>query len=182
MATAVESSSGPPACLGCGEPMSGKYVNALDGYWHMACFKCADCGDLVASKFYEFLGKPLCERDHYRRRDLICAQCDQPIKGRSLTALERVFHPEHFVCATCKVVTQTTARHLPQLRTLSFRALSTRRHSSSRSTRRRTSPTAASTTRSSLRRRASAARWPSCDSLWTTAKTTGTSIATRSFR
>jgi len=31
----------------------------------------------------------------------ICAACGQPITTRAVTALDRAWHPEHFVCAAC---------------------------------------------------------------------------------
>jgi hypothetical protein len=33
---------------------------------------------------------------------MLCAQCNKSIVGKFTTALGKNYHPEHFVCATCK--------------------------------------------------------------------------------
>ena len=76
--------------------MHGAFVRALGTVYHLQCFKCIvstlalgfehlsellqDCGDVVASKFFPIDGsdgkqQPLCERDYFRRLNLICAKC-----------------------------------------------------------------------------------------------------------
>lgn len=35
------------------------------------------------------------------RNQLVCRQCGQPIEGQYITALNAVWHPEHFLCAAC---------------------------------------------------------------------------------
>jgi hypothetical protein len=39
--------------------------------------------------------------DYLRMLKKVCAACRKPIVGRSMSALNRVWHPEHFVCAHC---------------------------------------------------------------------------------
>ena len=50
-----------------------------------------DCGVVVASKFFPIDGPdgkqhPLCERDYFRRLNLICAKCGQALRGSYITA------------------------------------------------------------------------------------------------
>ncbi|KAK7061105.1 Rho-type GTPase activating protein Rga1 [Paramarasmius palmivorus] len=65
-----------------------------------------DCGDVVASKFFPIEGpdgkqQPLCERDYFRRLNLICAKCGMALRGSYITACNKKFHVEHFTCSIC---------------------------------------------------------------------------------
>ena len=92
--------------------MQGAFVRALGAVFHLNCFKCMvrprlspftvymtydrvslpqDCGDVVASKFFPIEGPdgkqhPLCERDYFRRLNLICAKCGMALRGSYITA------------------------------------------------------------------------------------------------
>ncbi|KAH9169848.1 hypothetical protein EDB89DRAFT_2230988 [Lactarius sanguifluus] len=93
-------------CSACGLPMHGAFVRALGTVFHLQCFKCIDCGDVVASKFFPIDGtdgkqQPLCERDYFRRLNLICAKCGMALRGSYITACNRKFHVEHFTCSIC---------------------------------------------------------------------------------
>ncbi|KAI5466678.1 hypothetical protein BGZ63DRAFT_4880 [Mariannaea sp. PMI_226] len=97
-------------CNACGEPLTGQFVRALDGTFHLDCFKCQDCGQIVASKFFpaeDANGKgqyPLCETDYFRRLGLLCYQCGGALRGSYITALERKYHVDHFTCSLCSTV------------------------------------------------------------------------------
>lgn len=120
-------------CKKCGEPLTGQFVRALDGTFHLDCFKCAvsppisillhlvtnnttqDCGEIVASKFFpvgqEGVGEgqfPLCETDYFRRLDLLCHQCGGALRGSYITALDRKYHIDHFTCSVCPTVFSAT--------------------------------------------------------------------------
>ncbi|KAI0272572.1 hypothetical protein BC834DRAFT_353587 [Gloeopeniophorella convolvens] len=106
--TATSASSAPATspCSSCGLPMHGAFVRALGTVFHLQCFKCIDCGDVVASKFFPIDGpdgkqQPLCERDYFRRLNLICAKCGMALRGSYITACNRKFHVEHFTCSIC---------------------------------------------------------------------------------
>ncbi|KAJ7180546.1 LIM domain-containing protein [Mycena filopes] len=119
---ASNSSSPPPApssvastslssasCASCGKPMQGPFVRALGTVFHLNCFKCMDCGDVVASKFFPIEGPdakqyPLCERDYFRRLNLICAKCGMALRGSYITACNKKFHVEHFTCSLCSTL------------------------------------------------------------------------------
>lgn len=75
--------------------MTGQFVRALGTVYHLNCFRCQDCGKVVASKFFPVDssspdGKPqypLCETDYFRRLGLICAKCGAALRGSYITAL-----------------------------------------------------------------------------------------------
>ncbi|XPS70917.1 Rho-type GTPase activating protein Rga1 [Ascochyta lentis] len=96
-------------CGKCGEGLTGQFVRALGGTFHLECFTCHDCGKIVASKFFPVPEKPpgqypLCETDYFRRLDLLCHECGQALRGSYITALERKYHIEHFTCSVCPTV------------------------------------------------------------------------------
>ncbi|KAJ3572222.1 hypothetical protein NPX13_g5122 [Xylaria arbuscula] len=97
-------------CAKCGEPLTGQFVRALDATFHLECFKCHDCDQIVASKFFpaddENTGGqyPLCETDYFRRLNLLCHQCGGALRGSYITALDRKYHVEHFTCCLCSTV------------------------------------------------------------------------------
>ncbi|KAF7309707.1 LIM-domain-containing protein [Mycena indigotica] len=97
------------SCASCGKPMQGPFVRALGTVFHLNCFKCNDCGDVVASKFFPIEGGdgkqyPLCERDYFRRLNLICAKCGMALRGSYITACNKKFHVEHFTCSLCSTL------------------------------------------------------------------------------
>ncbi|OBZ74014.1 Rho-type GTPase-activating protein 1 [Grifola frondosa] len=86
--------------------MQGAFVRALGAVYHLQCFKCMDCGTVVASKFFPIDGQdgkqhPLCERDYFGRLNLICAKCGTALRGSYITACNKKFHVEHFTCSVC---------------------------------------------------------------------------------
>ncbi|UNI15065.1 Rho-type GTPase activating protein Rga1 [Purpureocillium takamizusanense] len=97
-------------CKKCGEPLTGQFVRALDGTFHLDCFKCRDCGDIVASKFFPADDEngegqyPLCETDYFRRLGLLCYQCGGALRGSYITALDRKYHVDHFTCSLCATI------------------------------------------------------------------------------
>ncbi|WFD31085.1 Rho-type GTPase activating protein Rga1 [Malassezia sp. CBS 17886] len=93
--------------------MTGQFVRALGVVYHLDCFRCADCGNNVASKFFSATADmtgaggerfPLCETDYFRRLDLLCAHCGRALRGSYITALGAKFHVEHFTCCVCPTV------------------------------------------------------------------------------
>ena len=81
---------------------------------------------MVASKFFpiDSGGKqsPLCERDYFRRLNLICAKCGMALRGSYITAcstypnhslkdnllscfgIDKKYHVEHFTCSLCSTL------------------------------------------------------------------------------
>ncbi|RKF54293.1 Rho-type GTPase-activating protein 1 [Golovinomyces cichoracearum] len=97
-------------CEKCCETLTGQFVRALGGTYHLDCFRCRDCGQIVASKFFpidEENGEgqyPLCETDYFKRLDLICHKCNTALRGSYITALDRKYHIDHFTCSVCPTV------------------------------------------------------------------------------
>ncbi|TDH08469.1 hypothetical protein EPR50_G00098120 [Perca flavescens] len=91
-----------PKCSGCGESVRENYLTAANGTWHPECFVCADClKPFTDGCFMELNGRPLCSQHFHSRQGTLCGGCGAPITGRCISALDRKFHPEHFVCAFC---------------------------------------------------------------------------------
>jgi len=69
---------------------------------HPEHFRCEECGcEFKGGNCQEFEGKLYCIEDYTKLLRNTCASCHKPIMGRSITALGKVWHPEHFVCFTC---------------------------------------------------------------------------------
>ena len=90
-------------CTQCRRPISGEYVQALGRAWHPACFRCAVCGKAFVDQHFSARdGKPYHDHCYEEAFSPRCAACDRPIRGEYVTALGKTWHPEHFVCTTCK--------------------------------------------------------------------------------
>lgn len=67
-------------CAGCGDEIQeGQALIALERQWHIWCFKCASCGDVLHG---EYMGKddaPYCERDYQRLFGVKCAHCERSV-------------------------------------------------------------------------------------------------------
>ncbi|KAI9245033.1 hypothetical protein EDC94DRAFT_699585 [Helicostylum pulchrum] len=96
-----------PSCSKCIAPLGDQLVRALDGAFHPECFTCWDCNVPVASRYLPHPtepGQPLCERDYFKRLGLVCATCDEPLRGTYIIALDKKYHTNHFTCNDCSVV------------------------------------------------------------------------------
>ncbi|VDC06488.1 unnamed protein product [Peniophora sp. CBMAI 1063] len=95
-------------CSACGQLMTGSFVRALGTVFHKDCFQCVDCGDSLLQKFFPIDTpdgqQPVCERDYFRRLDLLCASCDSPLSGSYVSACGKKYHIEHFTCSVCPTV------------------------------------------------------------------------------
>ncbi|KAK4897647.1 hypothetical protein LTR27_004793 [Elasticomyces elasticus] len=93
-------------CHKCNKVMSGQFVRALGGTYHLECFTCHGCDKIVATKFHPEPENPpnqvpFCEKCYFGRLDLLCASCGQALRGSYITALDRKYHAGHFTCAAC---------------------------------------------------------------------------------
>ncbi|KAI7903638.1 uncharacterized protein BX663DRAFT_507164 [Cokeromyces recurvatus] len=96
-------------CSSCQQSLEGNLARALDGVYHWKCFRCFDCNEPVAEKFFPFefedgIQKPLCEKDYYKRLELTCNDCGDALHGSYITAVGKKFHLEHFRCCICTMV------------------------------------------------------------------------------
>lgn len=72
-----------------------------------------DCGDVVAAKFFPIDGpdgkqQPLCERDYFRRLNLICAKCGLALRGSYITACSQSSLPHSFLLPLTTTQTKST--------------------------------------------------------------------------
>ena len=66
---------------------------------HFTCFYCHKA--FSDGAFFEHQGKPYCETHYHLMTGEVCAGCNRPVGSRSITAMGKKWHPEHFVCAFC---------------------------------------------------------------------------------
>jgi len=92
-----------PLCKGCNLEIDGRVVTAAGGDWHPDCFKCAECGTPfpTGAQFYTVDGKTICTSCNEKVAPL-CSGCGNKVIGRVITALDRKWHKECFVCTNCK--------------------------------------------------------------------------------
>lgn len=89
-------------CHECNDRVRGQVITALGRSYHKEHFKCAHCNqELGTTNFYERDNLPYCERDYQALFSPKCAACSGPILDKVTIALDKSFHPEHFVCAHC---------------------------------------------------------------------------------
>lgn len=108
-----QSKSSKKVCARCQKPIvpsskSGKTtLKALGNYYHEDCFTCHDCKRLLKPKYfpYESLESKetflLCQYDYFRRHNLLCFVCDNPLRGLYYTAFGERYDEEHFSCTIC---------------------------------------------------------------------------------
>ncbi|KAJ1663987.1 hypothetical protein EV178_004527 [Coemansia sp. RSA 1646] len=92
-------------CRGCGkqcETSAKDSVNALDAWWHRACFNCQECHKPFPDKsFYVFENRPYCRYDYHKLNKSLCVACHEPIEGPCAQVFEGRFHPGCFACYQC---------------------------------------------------------------------------------
>lgn len=94
--------SSVPNCGSCNKPVRGECTNALNQAWHVECFVCQYCRKAFTDgAFFEHQGKPYCKLHYHANTGSVCGGCQKAITGRSVNAMGKNWHPEHFVCAFC---------------------------------------------------------------------------------
>lgn len=90
-------------CAKCKKPIIGEYLVLNGQRMHPEHFRCEECGcEFKNGNCHEYEGLLYCYPDYLKLLKQVCAFCQKPIMGRSVTAIGRVWHPEHFMCHTCK--------------------------------------------------------------------------------
>lgn len=61
---------------------------------------------MTANKFFPYTAEdgqvyPLCEHDYFRRLGLLCATCNEALRGPYIIALNKRYHTNHFTCSAC---------------------------------------------------------------------------------
>jgi len=92
-------------CAKCKLPITGEYMLLQGQPVHSEHYRCEECGcEFKSGKTcHEYEGRLYCYEDYQKQIRNTCGECGKPIVGRSVTALGKVWHPEHFKCTTCQV-------------------------------------------------------------------------------
>jgi hypothetical protein len=94
-------------CAGCGEKISGDFIEVDGKYYHSRCFTCDYCQKPIPDSFIRYQGKnyhPACFEDHVALR---CDVCGGVIKGGYISSYwGNAYHPEHvgkeIQCSFCR--------------------------------------------------------------------------------
>lgn len=91
------------SCAGCGEQIrDGQALIALDLHWHVWCFRCNQCGNLLHGEYVAKDGRAYCEKDYQKLYGVVCVYCKRYISGKVLQAGEaHHFHPSCARCSKC---------------------------------------------------------------------------------
>eukprot|EP01134_Creolimax_fragrantissima_P003228 CFRG3228T1 len=90
-------------CAYCNKYIDNDVTNALGRTWHKEHFFCSQCGvTFPDGVFFEQDGKAYCQDDYYGMFAPHCGGCSKSVMDACLTAIDRSWHPECFVCYTCK--------------------------------------------------------------------------------
>ncbi|XP_063171558.1 LIM domain kinase 2 isoform X3 [Candoia aspera] len=93
-------------CLGCGNSIATgqRLFKTVNETWHISCFRCSECQDLLTNWYYEKDAKLYCPKDYWRKFGESCHGCSLLMTGPVMVAGEYKYHPECFVCMRCKVI------------------------------------------------------------------------------
>ncbi|KYN01897.1 Actin-binding LIM protein 1 [Cyphomyrmex costatus] len=96
--------SGKTFCQSCKKKCSGEVLRVQDKYFHIGCFKCAQCNaSLAQGGFFAREGSYYCTKDYRERWGTRCAGCGEYVEGDVVTAGEKhAFHPNCFHCQRCR--------------------------------------------------------------------------------
>ncbi|XP_015597128.1 actin-binding LIM protein 2 isoform X7 [Cephus cinctus] len=95
---------GKTFCQSCKKKCSGEVLRVQDKYFHISCFKCAQCNSSLAQGgFFAREGSYYCTKDYRERWGTKCAGCGEYVEGDVVTAGEKhAFHPNCFHCQRCR--------------------------------------------------------------------------------
>jgi len=92
-----------PRCAGCQGAILDKCISALDQTWHPECFMCADCGvQLGDDGFHEHGDAAYCKDCYFSQFAPKCGGCQLPITESFISALNKQWHQQCFVCRQCQ--------------------------------------------------------------------------------
>ncbi|KAG1958209.1 LIM domain kinase 2 [Pimephales promelas] len=93
------------ACTGCGGTIQdGFHVKVLQDAWHNSCFQCSVCFDLLTNWYFEKEGRLYCHKHYCEKFGELCHGCSLLMTGPAMVAGDYKYHPECFVCLSCRVV------------------------------------------------------------------------------
>uniref|UniRef100_A0AAQ5YVU6 LIM domain kinase 2 n=1 Tax=Amphiprion ocellaris TaxID=80972 RepID=A0AAQ5YVU6_AMPOC len=71
---------------------------------HFCFLRCSVCCDHLTNWYYENDGKLYCRKHYWEKFGELCHGCSLLMTGPAMVAGEHKYHPECFVCLSCKVV------------------------------------------------------------------------------
>lgn len=91
-------------CGACRQPIYGASLSAFGMKWHLDHLLCKTCNTpFPDGKVCEGAdGYAYCAAHWKEKFCPPCGYCNEPIEGPTINALGKGFHPNHFVCFTCK--------------------------------------------------------------------------------
>ncbi|XP_067295367.1 LIM domain kinase 2 [Pseudorasbora parva] len=93
------------ACTGCGGRIQDAFhVKVLQDAWHNSCFQCSVCSDLLTNWYFEKEGRLYCHKHYCEKFGELCHGCSLLMTGPAMVAGDYKYHPECFVCLSCRVV------------------------------------------------------------------------------
>jgi len=91
-------------CKRCGLNVPAYYVEALDCVWHANCFCCVSCAQPLSGDDFVIKdnSQPWCKPCNTKAAPP-CGNpnCQKPVTGKILHAMDKTFHPDCFVCYKC---------------------------------------------------------------------------------
>lgn len=86
-------------CHKCNEVITQRIITALGKSWHPEHFACRECKNpIVEATFNEKEGEPVCTNCYKLKYSDICAYCHQAITEKTIKALDKTWHEDHFIC------------------------------------------------------------------------------------
>lgn len=96
---------GNKICAKCLQPIVGEFIVLKGQNMHPEHYRCEECGcAFVGGNCHEFEGALYCTNHYEKLLKKTCAKCRKPILGRGVSAMSRMWHPEHFGCFICECV------------------------------------------------------------------------------
>ncbi|KAI9104817.1 hypothetical protein DFS34DRAFT_214499 [Phlyctochytrium arcticum] len=93
-------------CERCKKPLNERQTEFIliinEKKYHSHHFNCSLCKETLGADCREYESKLYCSNCLERITTRVCQACRRPIQGRSITAMGKQYHPEHFVCSRCE--------------------------------------------------------------------------------
>ena len=89
-------------CEQCRAPITQQVLLFRGNKYHAHHFNCIACQKTLDASAREFDGELYCRADYEKIQSKVCFACRKPILGTFISALGKVFHPDHFICFKCE--------------------------------------------------------------------------------
>lgn len=89
-------------CARCNHIIDTEHLTFKGEPYHPHHFDCFDCHRPLTHKAKELHSHLFCQPCYDTKEISVCGACKKPIEGRAVSAVNKKWHPEHFVCAHCE--------------------------------------------------------------------------------